>query len=230
MGLMRNWIGALLLVAAALAGYAFGQSEDIKERLKKVRREVKRVDLPTSIPRVPALFARENEYADVLRKLGDAERNKLKTVPQLLGQARDLKVATLKDLNEILKLHKSKHMGISEKEIHNRLQRQFTGVNYEEEWLVNILDDIEDACEINIEMDARIYKFDSVTFEFESTSARAMLQMMADELLFEWVIRGDTLYVYKERNEVLFGKSWVRAKKRAEKERAKREKARKGMK
>ena len=72
---------------------------------------------------------------------------------------------------------------------------------------------------------ARVYKFDSVTFSFESTSARAMLQMMGDELLYTWVVRGDTLYVFKERNEVLFGKAWVRAKKKAERARAKAEKA-----
>ena len=72
-----------------------------------------------------------------------------------------------------------------------------------------------------IEMDARVYKFDSVTFDFESTSARAMLQMMADELLYKWIVRGDTLYVYKERNEVLFGQKWLRNKKRAERARKK---------
>ena len=66
-------------------------------------------------------------------------------------------------------------------------------VDYEEEWLVNILDDFEEAMQVNIEMDARIYKFDSVTFDFEKTSARAMLQMMGDTLLFEWIVRGDTL-------------------------------------
>ena len=86
---------------------------------------------------------------------------------------------------------------------------------YEDEWLVNILDDLEESCKINIEIDARIYKFDTVTFDFEKTSARAMLQMMGDALLFKWMVRGDTLYVYKERHEVLFGGEWLRKKKAA---------------
>ena len=53
-------------------------------------------------------------------------------------------------------------------------------MRYEEEWLVNILDDLEESVGINIELDARIYKYDTVSFDFEQTSARAMLQMMGD--------------------------------------------------
>ena len=45
--------------------------------------------------------------------------------------------------------------------------------------------------------------------------ARALLQMMGDELLFNWIVRGDTIYVYKERHEVLFGGEWIRKKKAA---------------
>jgi hypothetical protein len=74
---------------------------------------------------------------------------------------------------------------------------------------------LEDKVGINIEVDARVYKYDTVTFDFDRTSARAMLQMMADNLLFKWVVRGDTLYVYKERNEILFGGEWIRRKKAA---------------
>ncbi|MHC5052800.1 MAG: hypothetical protein ACYTGK_19600, partial [Planctomycetota bacterium] len=96
-----------------------------------------------------------------------------------------------------------------------------TDIHYNNEWLVNILDDLEDAAQINIEVDARVYKFDSVTFDFDKTSARAMLQMMGDVLLFEWIVRGDTLYVYKERHEDLFGGEWIKQKKAAWKARRK---------
>ena len=215
-------------VAAALAGLAAGQdgaNSDLEARLNKVRREVKIVDLPASIPKVPALVEREKRYTALLDKMQEAKLNRPKALPNLLDEARTLKLDVLKDLNEILRLHRGKFTGLSEKEIYKRLEHRFVGVDYEEEWLVNILDDLEEACEINIELDARVYKFDSVTFSFESTSGRAMLQMMGDELLYSWVVRGDTLYVFKERNEVLFGRAWVRAKRKADKERAKAEKA-----
>jgi hypothetical protein len=42
-----------------------------------------------------------------------------------------------------------------------------------------------------------------------------MLQIMGDLLYFQWVVRGDTLYVYRERHEVLFGGEWIRRKKAA---------------
>ena len=89
------------------------------------------------------------------------------------------------------------------------------------EWLVNILDDLEEAVGINIEVDARVYKFDTVSFQFEKTSARAMLQMMGDSLLFEWIVRGDTLYVFKESHEILFGGEYLARRKRAWKARKK---------
>ena len=81
--------------------------------------------------------------------------------------------------------------------------------------LVNILDDMEERVGINIEVDARVYKFDTMSLEFDRTSARAMLTMMGESLLFNWIVRGDTLYVYKERHEVLFGKEWLRQKRAA---------------
>ena len=80
---------------------------------------------------------------------------------------------------------------------------------------MNILDDLEERCKINVEVDARIYKFDTVSINFDKTSARAMLQILGDQLLFNWLVRGDTLYVYKERHEVLFGGEWIRKKKAA---------------
>ena len=92
---------------------------------------------------------------------------------------------------------------------------RWSDVVYEQAWLVNILDDIEEAANVNIELDARIYKFDTVSFSFDKTSARAMLQMMGDTLLFRWIVRGDTIYVYKERHEILFGGKWLRQQKKA---------------
>ena len=44
---------------------------------------------------------------------------------------------------------------------------------------------------------------------------------MADNLLFKWIIRGDTLYVYKERHEVLFDAEWLAQKRAAWKARKK---------
>ena len=224
-GNASRFAAGIALAGALLAGFAVGQGQsDIEARLKKVRREVKIIDLKESIPAVEGLVAREKKYEELLDRMDQAARNLPETMPKLLGEARDLKLAALADLNQVLKLHRGKYTGLKEAEIYERLKTRFTGVRYRDEWLVNILDDLEAACHINIEMDARVYKFDYVSFDFESTSARAMLQMMADELLFKWVVRGDTLYVFKERNEVLFGQSWYRNKKRAERERAKAEK------
>lgn len=225
MGLRMRWgmhtIVALVLLAL-LAGWALGQGKpSVEERLQKVRRVVKVIDLDSSIPRVPALIAREEAYEKLLDKLAQIGPSNPDMVPKLLNEARDIKLAALKDLNEILKRHKGKHVGLTEAQIYERLRKRFHNVQYEDEWLVNILDDIEDACSVNVEMDARVYKFDSVTFDFESTSARAMLQMMADELEFKWIVRGDTLYVFKERNEVLFGKRYERTRKKALKARGK---------
>ncbi|MHC4939849.1 MAG: hypothetical protein ACYTHK_12835 [Planctomycetota bacterium] len=220
---MGKRLGAALAVAAALlAGLAAGQEKgSVEERLKKVRREVKIIDHHKSIPEVAPMVEREKKYEALLDQMDDAARNQPTRMTKLLTEARQLKLEALKDLNRILKLHRGKHVGLTEAQIFERLKTRFINVQYEDEWLVNILDDLEEACRINIEMDARVYKFDSVTFDFESTSARAMLQMMADELLYKWIVRGDTLYVYKERNEVLFGQKWLRNKKRAERARRK---------
>ena len=215
----RIFLGALV-ASTLLAGWASGQGKpNIEERLKKVRREVKILDLKPSIARVPELVAREKKYEELLGRIEEAARNTPKRVPKLLEECRQLKLAALKDINSILKLHRGNHTGLKEAEIYERLTTRFIGVTYDDEWLVNILDDLEEACRVNIELDARVYKFDSVTFDFESTSARAMLQIMADQLLYKWVVRGDTLYVYKERNEVLFGKKWKRNRKKARKAR-----------
>ena len=223
-GNTRRFAVGTVLAAALLAGFAVGQGQsDVEARLKKVRREVKIIDLEKSIPAAAGLAEREKKYSELLDRMDQAARNIPESMPKLLEEARDLKIAALADLNRILKVHRGKYVGLKEAEIQERLKTRFTGVRYRDEWLVNILDDLEEACHINIEMDARVYKFDYVSFDFESTSARAMLQMMADELLFKWVVRGDTLYVYKERNEVLFGEEWYRNKKRAERERRKAE-------
>jgi len=222
---LGKWIGgaAALVTACYVAGWAAGQDGkgSIEERLKQVRREVKVIDLPTSIPRIPALIAREKEYSQLLDEIASTALNQPERIPKMYERARNLKLAALKDLNEILRLHRGPHTGINEKQIWERLKTRFLGVSYEDEWLVNILDDIEEAAKINIELDARIYKFDSVTFDFEASSARAMLQMMGDELEFQFVARGDTLYVYKERNEVLFGRKYDKARKKAKEQRAK---------
>jgi len=44
---------------------------------------------------------------------------------------------------------------------------------------------------------------------------------MGDNLLFTWLVRGDTLYVFRERHEILFGGEWIRKKKAAWKARKK---------
>ena len=227
----KTSLAIAVVTAGFLAGLAGSQDGDnsLEERLKQVRREVKVINLPTSIPRIPALVKREKEYVQVLDELRAAavspREDKLETLKRLYGKARDLKLAALKDLNEILRLHRGEHVGIDEKAIWERLKTRFAGVHYEDEWLVNILDDIEETAKINVELDARVYKFDSVSFRFDSTSARAMIQIMSDELEFKWVVRGDTLYVFKERNEVLFGRKYARQREKAHKERAKQKKA-----
>jgi len=214
----------LLVMAALLGGFVWGQEpeeegnladvalEDLASRMAKVRREIKIIDFDESLGLVPGIVAREREYEAILK---DAQAKGTEIQP-LLARARDLKLAQLADLNRILKLHRGENVDLGEKEVWERLSNaRFRDVHFREEWLVNILDHLEEQVGINIEMDARIYKFDTVTFDFDRTSARAMLQMMGDVLLFKWVIRGDTLYVYKERNETLFGGDWIRKKKAA---------------
>jgi hypothetical protein len=228
---LRILIAATLVAAAFAGGLAWGGDDqsaedaaarrrnrgqmDMRERLKLVRREVKRVDFETALQRIPPLVARERQYQAILDQLaagpsGDGQYE------GLLNQARDLKLAALADLNEILRIHRGKHTGLTEEQVWDRLKEaRFTNVEYRDEWLVNILDDLEDSVKINIELDARVYKFDTVSFDFEKSSARAMLQIMGDALLFQYVVRGDTLYVFKERHEILFGGEWIRQKKAA---------------
>ncbi|MFI5403758.1 MAG: hypothetical protein ACHQ1G_12545, partial [Planctomycetota bacterium] len=180
-------------------------------RMNKVSREIKIIDFDESLALVPGLLAREREYDEILK-----EAQAAKEIQPLLAKARDLKLAQLEDLNRILKLHRGKNVDLTEAQVWERLANaRFKGIHFREEWLVNILDFIEQEVGINVEMDARVYKFDTVTFDFDKTSARAMLQMMGDILLFKWVVRGDTLYVYRERNETLFGGEWIRKKKAA---------------
>jgi len=214
-------IPCLLVGAAFVVGLAHGQEDegagenDLEVRLANVRREVKIIDLDTAITRVPALVQREIEYHALLEQMA-SENAAGKDITPLLTKGREMKLAALKDLNEILKLHRGKFTGLKEEEVWERLKNtRFRDVQYRDEWLVNILDDLEEKCQINIEVDARVYKFDTVSFDFEKTSARAMLQMMGDQLLFHWIVRGDTLYVYKERHETLFGGEWIRQKKAA---------------
>jgi len=220
---VRKAVACTLIAGAFAAGLAWGQDEeenaekaDLATRLAEVRREVKIIDLDTSLARVPAVVDREMAYQEVAQQIYRDERAG-KDITALLEKGRALKLAALKDLNEILNLHRGQHVGITEEEVWTRLRnaRFNDGIHYSNEWLVNILDDIEEAAEINIEVDARVYKFDSVTFDFDKTSARAMLHMMGDVLLFEWIVRGDTLYVYKERHEELFGGEWIKQKKAA---------------
>lgn len=223
---MRKWMPVALILAAFAAGMAWGGPDeeeaaepdllDLETRLDQVRREVKIISFDTGMKRVPALITREKQYTRLLGEIEDlATRDPAKLKP-LLEQGRELKLAALKDLNEILRLHRGQHVGLTEEEVWTRLANaRFEGVSYNEEWLVNILDDIEEKVGINIEVDARVYKFDTVTFDFDKTSARAMLQIMGDNLLFTWLVRGDTLYVFRERHEILFGGEWIRKKKAA---------------
>ena len=209
-----GWLA--LLAACFVVGIVRGQGRgDVAERLKAVRREIKQIELDDAIQRLPGLLRREQDYAELLKAMQGAGGDKAR-YRTMLESARELKLKALDELNVILKKHKSPYTSIPEKEVWARLSNaRFSDVEYDEEWLVNILDDLEERCQVNIELDARIYKFDTVTFRFDKTSARAMLQMMGDELLFNWVIRGDTIYVYKERHEVLFGGEWIRRRKAA---------------
>ena len=225
---MRKALWLLLLVAAASGGFVWGQGgaedhggdladlglEELAQRLARVRREIKIFNFDESIALVPGLVARETEYGELLDR-ADEELANGKDIHPLLLQARTLKLQQLADANTILKLHRGKHVGLTEEQVWERLaSKRFRDLQFREEWLVNILDFLEEQVGINIELDARVYKFDTVTFDFEKTSARAMLQMMGDALTFKWVVRGDTLYVYRERNEILFGGEWL-ARKRA---------------
>lgn len=228
----RRWLAAALLAASGAAGFAWGQDgetkltkeeraakrAELKERAKSVRREVKTLDLLEAVGHVPGILAREGDFDAILESLAASP----KEPKPLLERARALKLAALEEQNRILKKHHGKYAGIDEAEVWKRLEgARFEGVRYEDEFLVNILDDIEESARINVELDARVYKFDTVSFGFEKTTARAMLQTMADNLQFSWVIRGDTLYVYKERLEVLFDAEWVAQKKAAWKARQK---------
>ena len=224
---MRIGIATTLVLAALAAGFAWGGPGDddgdreidlldLETRLAQVRREVKIISFDTAMKRVPALVEREKRYAKLLAEIDDQAKRGGEGLTGLLEQGRQLKLDTLEDLNEILRLHRGEHVGLSETEVWDRLaSARFEGVDYNEEWLVNIFDDLEDQVRINIEVDARIYKFDTVTFDFEKTSARAMLQIMGDSLLFDWMVRGDTLYIFRERHEILFGGEWIRKKKAA---------------
>ena len=229
---MTKWMPIALISAAFAAGLAWGGPDeeedtepdllDLETRLSQVRREVKIISFETAMQRVPALITREKQYTKLLAEIEDlATRDPAKLKP-LIERGRQLKLDALKDLNQILKLHQGKHVGLTEEQVWTRLaDARFEDVSYNEEWLVNILDDLEDQVGINIEVDARIYKFDTVTFDFDKTSARAMLQIMGDNLLFTWLVRGDTLYVFRERHEILFGGEWIRKKKAAWKARKK---------
>ncbi len=211
---VKEVAGAVVIAAAFGVGIARSQEKgDLNERLAKVRREIKHIDLNTALARLPMFLKRENEYNDFVKRLRVAPEADFKA---MLEQGRQMKLTTLKELNEILVKHQSEYVGITEQEVWKRLKNaRFRNIDYSNEWLVNILDDLEERCQINIELDARIYKFDTVTINFDKTSARAMLQIMGDQLLFNWIVRGDTLYVYKERHEVLFGGEWIRKKKAA---------------
>lgn len=214
---VRTIVALSLGVLAFAVGVASGQDkDDLKERFNAVRREIKHLDLDDTLTRLPAFLKREQVYAELLRQLQKAAIGNPDQYKALLEKGRQMKLDTLDELNHILKKHKSQYCGITEQDVWERLKNaRFRNVTYGNEWLVNIIDDLEESCEVNIEMDARIYKFDSVTFDFDKTSARAMLQIMGDTLLFNWVVRGDTLYVYKERHEVLFGGEWIRKKRAA---------------
>ncbi len=224
---MRQTAIVLGLLAAFAAGLASGQEgkkkrkaaevdPELQARLAQVRREIKQIDFDEAIARVPGIVAREREYEALVAQALDAGARGVGEVKPMLARARALKLASLDELNHLLDLHRGKYAGLKEEEVWERLRAaRFEGVRYREEWLVNILDEIEESVGINIEVDARVYKFDTVSFDFEKTTARAMLQMMGDSLLFTWKIRGDTLYVYKERHEDLFGGEWIIRKKAA---------------
>jgi hypothetical protein len=226
---VKRTIGILIVAASLLAGLATGQDgrkpkpskeelarlqAEADEKYKKVRRVVKRLDYDKTLKLVPKLEARETEYLALVRQIHDGATGG-SDVTSLLEKAYQMKLKAFQDLSRILLLHRGKYAGIDEEQVLTRLNgTRLEDVDYEEEWLVNILDDLEESMQVNIEIDARIYKFDVVSFTFTKTTARAMLQTMADSLLFKWIVRGDTLYIYKERHEDLFNAAWL-AKKRA---------------
>jgi len=212
-------------IAAALAiGFAWGQEEtkkpsreelarlqaEAEAKLKLVRREVKQIDLDAAVARVPGIVAREREYLALAQRIREAATGGEGDVRALLEQARTMKVAALDELNAILKVHRGKFVGLSEEDVRERFEKhEMHDLRYDEEWLVNILDDIEERAGVNIELDARVYKFDVVTYAFEKTTPRAMLRTIGDNLGIKWVIRGDTIYVYKEFHEILFDQEWL---------------------
>ncbi len=226
MGTTGKHCARLLLAAGCLAaGLAFGGDGPTEEqkakdaaaaaKLRLVRREVKQLDFDATLARLPAFIAREQEYMALVERIKEAASGDGADLRQLLESAREMKLRALPELNEILMCHRGPSAGLEEAEVRRRLDEAvFTAVGYADEWLVNILDDLEANVGINIELDARVYKFDTVSFRFERTSASAMLQTMADNLQFKWLIRGDTLYVYREMNEILFDDEWL-AQKRA---------------
>lgn len=224
---MKTLAAWALVAAAFLGGLAHGGdgengdrgrhlSPEALERFKQVRREVKHIEFETALTRMPGILEREKGYLDLLARMQDAAARGGAEFEAIVNQGRELKLQALAEYNEILKLHRGKYVSLPEKEVWKRLKdARFADVQYRDEWLVNILDQLEESVRVNIEIDARVYKYDTVSFDFEKTSARAMLQMMGDVLLFDWVIRGDTLYVFKERHEVLFGGEWIQQKRAA---------------
>jgi very-short-patch-repair endonuclease len=229
---LRKALILLLLGAVGFGGFVWGQEQSegegpqggdagevaldsLAERMGKVRREIKIIDLDETLGLVPGIAAREQEYEALLKQMRE-ERAAGKDITALLDKAKDLKSAQLEEANRILKLHRGPHVGLTEEQVWERLANaRFSDVHFREEWLVNILDFLEEQSGVNVELDARVYKYDTVTFDFDKTSARAMLQMMGDLLYFKWIVRDDTLYVFRERNEIVFGGDWIRRKKAA---------------
>ena len=189
---------------------------ELRELQKTVRREVKQIDFEKTLAAIPTLVAREKVYMALVKTLVDTATGGQGDVKKLLLQGRTLKLATLGDLNLHLKLHRGKFVDIEEAQVRRRLSETLLdGVKYDEEWLVNILDDFEAAVQVNVEVDARVYKFDVLTYDFPKMTADTFLRSAADLLEFKYVVRGDTVYVYKEMYEVLFDETWLKEKRAA---------------
>ena len=84
-------------------------------KLRKVRREVKQLDYDDTMARVPQLIAREQEYLALVEQIQEAAAGGKGDILEMLKKGRTMKIAALKDLNEILKLHRGKYAGIEEK-------------------------------------------------------------------------------------------------------------------
>ena len=129
---MRKATVSALILAAFAAGIAWGgdekdgkeddeAKESLQERLEKVRREVKVIELDSAMQRVPGIVQREQEYLKLV-ELMQADATRGKDITPLIEKGRAMKLAALGEINEILRKHKGKFAGVNEAE--GRLARQ----------------------------------------------------------------------------------------------------------